>query len=55
MIVHRSAGRLDQEDVAASDRFLDLDVELAIGKAFDHPRAIRDPEVGTDLSSQGLV
>ena len=55
MIVHRSAGGLDQEDVTAPDRFLDLDVELPVGEAFDHPRAIRDPQVGADFASQGLV
>ena len=55
VIVHRSAGGLDQEDVTAPDRFLDLDVELAVRKAFDHPRAIRDPQVGADFAGQGLV
>jgi len=52
VIVHRSTGGLDQEDIAAADRFLDLDVKLSIGEALDHPWAIGDPEVGADLPGQ---
>ena len=55
VVVHRSAGWLDQEHVAAADRFLDLDVGLAVGEALDHPRAIGHAQVGADLPGQVLV
>ena len=55
MVIHWSAGGLYQEDVTTSDRFLDLDVQLAIGEAFAHPWAIGDPEVSRNLSSQSRI
>ena len=55
VIVHRSTGGLDQEDIAASDRFLDLDIQLAIGKALDHPGAIGHAQVGANFLGQLLV
>jgi hypothetical protein len=55
VIVHRSAGGLDQEHVAAADRFLDLDIELTVGEALDHARAIRHAEIRPNLPGQGLI
>ena len=44
MLLDRGRRRLDQEDVAAADRLLDLDVELTVRIALDHPLAERDPK-----------
>ena len=55
MIVHRSTGGLDQEDIAAANRFLYLDIELSIGKALDHPGAIGHAQVGANFLGQLLV
>jgi len=52
VIVHRSTGGLDEKHITAADRFLDLDVKLAVGESLDYPRTIRDAKVGADFSGQ---
>ena len=55
MIIHRSTGGLDQEDIAASDGFLDLHVELTVGKAFADPRTVGDTQIRCDFPSQSGI
>ena len=55
VIVHRGAGGLDQKDIAAADRLLNLDVKLAVCEAFDHPRPIWHAQIGANFLGQGLV
>ena len=55
MVIHRSAGGLDQEDVAATDGFLNLDVQLTIGKPFADTWAVWNPQIGRDLLREGGI
>jgi hypothetical protein len=54
VVIHRWAGRLDQEDIAAADGLADLDVYLAVGKAFRLDLSQLKPEIVRDLPSQAL-
>ncbi|MEY4355233.1 MAG: hypothetical protein RLZZ89_301, partial [Cyanobacteriota bacterium] len=42
VVVYRRTGGLYQEHIAAADRFLDLDVNLTISKAFAYPWSVWD-------------
>ena len=55
VIIHRSAGGLDQEDVAAANRFLNLHIQLPIGEALADPGAIGHTQVGRDLPRQSRI
>ena len=55
VIVHRCAGGLDQEHVAATDRLLDLHVELTVGKTLADAGTIRHPEISGNLLGQSRV
>ena len=50
--VHRMAGRLHDEAVAAADVFVDLDDQLAVGKQLGAAAAQRDLQVVADLLRQ---
>ena len=47
VVIHRMAGRLNQIDIAASNRLLNLNIKLAIGKVLAYHWA----EVGAQIAS----
>jgi hypothetical protein len=51
-LLHGRRRRLDQEDVAATNRLLDLDVEFTVWIALDQPLTERDPKCRGDSLSQ---
>jgi hypothetical protein len=43
---------LDQEDIAAANRFLYLYIQLTVGEAFANLGAIRHPQVGSNFTGE---
>ena len=55
MVVDGLAGRLDEEDVAAADGFVDGHGNLAVGKGCDGAVAEGQPQLAADAFGQALV
>ncbi len=55
VIVNGTAGGLNQINISTANRFLNLNVEFAIGKALKHMRPEIHTQVAGDLRSQGHV
>src|ERR1039457_4126253 len=54
-MVHRMAGRLDEKDIAATNVFEDLDIDLTIGKLGELGLSYRNAEESADLLRQRLM
>ena len=52
VIDSRSAGRLDDEYILATDTFIDHDLDFSVVEAVDHRIANRRPQIGCDFTRQ---